>query len=111
MGDSRLAIAQPPGSREELEALLASLVESRDCGLDDVPGQLPCPVRSRPMSARARLSTFKVFDAALEAAVRWCAAGAEDKHDPKDDVGLPRETENTADIDYVYSLCESGHPA
>eukprot|EP00752_Nemacystus_decipiens_P003774 g3475.t1 len=31
----------------------------------------------------------EVFDAALEAAVRWCAAGADDKHDPMDDAGLP----------------------
>eukprot|EP00903_Cladosiphon_okamuranus_P017674 g16275.t1 len=31
----------------------------------------------------------EVFDAALEAAVRWCAAGADDKHDSKDDAGLP----------------------
>lgn len=31
----------------------------------------------------------KVFDTALEACVRWCAPGSDDKAQGSDDVGLP----------------------
>lgn len=44
------------------------------------------------LPASCMRTPLKVFDAALEAAVRWCAAGADDKHDANDDTGLPRET-------------------
>lgn len=89
LADTCLAINLPIRSLEELEVLFASFVESRERGLDDVPGRLPAPAFTPDVCPPP---PFKVFDAALEAAVRWCAAGADDTHDPKDGVGLPRET-------------------
>lgn len=48
-----------------------------------------CPVSLARSAYVPPLPARKVFDTALEAAVRWCAAGAEEKHDPNEDVGLP----------------------
>lgn len=41
----------------------------------------------------------QVFDTALEACVRWCAPGSDDKPQDSDDVGLPGDkVRNAADL-------------
>lgn len=37
------------------------------------------------------LSLLQVFDTAVEAAVRWCTAGMDEKPQDADDTGLPGE--------------------
>ncbi|CAM9970461.1 unnamed protein product [Scytosiphon promiscuus] len=55
----------------------------------------------RVLSQGLAMADREVFDTALEAAVRWCAAGADEKHDPKDDVGLPAKE--------AYEKRQKGH--
>lgn len=66
---------------------------------------LSCLARNSGVCVVVSSVPHKVFDTALEAAVRWCAAGPDDAQDPKDFAGLPGES-GCCRLPHEHSPCD-----